>query len=609
MSDSEVTLVQTDQAKRVCEGKAKVLLPSTVFYNPVQEFNRDLTIAVISTSALDIHTLTSEKDNSGKRVSKRTAKEDNKRLADDRSSSTDSIDTTNKIDDILTLTPGQRYDGGIRILEALAASGLRSIRFALEIPGVKEIVANDFDKTAVDYIKRNAALNNVVDLVRPNYADATMLMYESRRIVDQFDVVDLDPYGSPTTFLDAAVQSVRDGGLLCVTCTDMAVLCGNATETCHAKYGSISLKSKFCHEMAIRILLRSIESHANRYSRFILPLLSISIDFYCRTFVRIYTGQQKVKDSAAKLSMIYQCNCCSTFTLQPLTTKLPTKNDKFKYVVSTGPPVDSRCKHCNGRHVVGGPIWSAEIHDRCFVQKMIADVENDDVNRFGTRQRIIGILNVIAEELENQPLYYDTDHLCTVLHCSAIGFIPMRSALLHAGYKVSLSHANKKSLKTNASSDVIWDILRCWVKKNPVSSQRLQPGSIAEKILNKEPSFEADFSPHPSANPESRKKGLVRWQLNPEKDWGPKSRAARNQDTAQVKKKEQKQKSLERKAKRKADFEEVLRTSSKSYPCKKFKKGICDLGDACCYSHDENCDRSLSIKTKEEESTTETASG
>ncbi len=38
-------------------------------------------------------------------------------------------------------------------------------------------------------------------------------------------------------------------GLLCVTCTDMSVLCGTHSESCHSKYGSMSVKSKFCHEM------------------------------------------------------------------------------------------------------------------------------------------------------------------------------------------------------------------------------------------------------------------------------------------------------------------------------------------------------------------------
>lgn len=52
-----------------------------------------------------------------------------------------------------------------------------------------------------------------------------------------FDAVDLDPYGSPSKLLDSAVQAVAEGGLLLVTATDMAVLCGNNGEACYAKYG------------------------------------------------------------------------------------------------------------------------------------------------------------------------------------------------------------------------------------------------------------------------------------------------------------------------------------------------------------------------------------
>jgi tRNA G26 N,N-dimethylase Trm1 len=39
-----------------------------------------------------------------------------------------------------------------------------------------------------------------------------MVMYGHRRAENRFHVIDLDPYGSPTPFLDAAVQSVADGG-------------------------------------------------------------------------------------------------------------------------------------------------------------------------------------------------------------------------------------------------------------------------------------------------------------------------------------------------------------------------------------------------------------
>ena len=53
-----------------------------------------------------------------------------------------------------------------------------------------------------------------------------------------------------------------------------AVLCGNNGEACWGKYGSYPLHRSYCHEMALRILLASIESHANRYKRHIVPVRS-----------------------------------------------------------------------------------------------------------------------------------------------------------------------------------------------------------------------------------------------------------------------------------------------------------------------------------------------
>lgn len=75
-----------------------------------------------------------------------------------------------------------------------------------------------------------------------------MFMYKCKK-EQRFDAIDLDPYGCPSKFLDSAVQAIKDGGLLLVTATDMAVLAGNSPETCYSKYGAISLRTKSCHEM------------------------------------------------------------------------------------------------------------------------------------------------------------------------------------------------------------------------------------------------------------------------------------------------------------------------------------------------------------------------
>lgn len=141
------------------EGEACFAESDRVFYNPIQEFNRDMSIACIA-----------------------------------------------------------RYQEclgrPISVLEGLSASGLRSIRYAKEIPGVQAVVANDFDESAFHKIKENIKENGLTDVVSANLGDANAVMHTNK---GRFDVIDLDPYGSAIPFIDAAVQSIKDGGVLCVT--------------------------------------------------------------------------------------------------------------------------------------------------------------------------------------------------------------------------------------------------------------------------------------------------------------------------------------------------------------------------------------------------------
>ena len=219
---------------------------------------------------------------------------------------------------------------GITILEALSATGLRSIRYAQEIPNVLKIVANDLLPAAVETIRRNILFNGIdPKLVVASQGDAIKIMYDSKNRPDKFDVIDLDPYGAPTVFLDSAVQAVKDGGLLLVTCTDMPDLAGNTPETCWAKYGSVSMKTKACKEVALRTLLACLASHAARYGRYIEPLLSLSLDFYIRVFVRVRKGRLNLKLTPTKLSMFFQSTGCRSWMLQPIARTAKTNQQKI----------------------------------------------------------------------------------------------------------------------------------------------------------------------------------------------------------------------------------------------------------------------------------------
>ena len=58
------------------------------------------------------------------------------------------------------------------MLEALAASGLRSVRYALEVPAVTRVMANDYSSEAYENIVRNIKYNSVEEIVTPSCKDA-----------------------------------------------------------------------------------------------------------------------------------------------------------------------------------------------------------------------------------------------------------------------------------------------------------------------------------------------------------------------------------------------------------------------------------------------------
>ena len=82
----------------------------------------------------------------------------------------------------------------------------RSCRYALECETVDQVIANDISISAVQEIHRNAKFNDCSDRIEVANKDAIELMAMRRVPKLNIPVIDLDPYGSATPFLDSAVQ-------------------------------------------------------------------------------------------------------------------------------------------------------------------------------------------------------------------------------------------------------------------------------------------------------------------------------------------------------------------------------------------------------------------
>ncbi|KAF5735612.1 hypothetical protein HS088_TW15G01121 [Tripterygium wilfordii] len=528
----------------VKEGEAEILMhaKNEVFFNKAQVNNRDLSIAVLRTfipkrqqehEAMSLKRAKSTPKNYENGASKTVMEEalNESHMNGEQSIAELEVPGEMSGDEQCTVskepekTDEPKFCAELkppRVLEALSASGLRALRYAREVDGIGQVVALDNDKASVEACRRNIKFNGSVAIskIESHLADARVYMLTHPK---EFDVVDLDPYGSPSVFLDSAVQSVVDGGLLMCTATDMAVLCGGNGEVCYSKYGSYALRGKYCHEMALRILLASIESHANRYKRYIVPVLSVAMDFYVRVFVRIYTSASAMKNTPLKLSYVYQCIGCDSFHLQPL-GRTVSKNNSVRHLPGFGPVVPQECSDCGKKFNMGGPIWSAPIHDEEWVTRMLADVKSVK-DRYPAYNRISSVLTNVSEELPDVPLFLSLHNLCGTLKCTSPSAVIFRSAVINAGYRISGTHANPLGLKSDAPMDVIWDIMRCWVKNHPVKAQSSdQPGSI---ILSREPVLQANFARAVASLSKSQAKKVVRFLPNPERHWGPKLRAGR----------------------------------------------------------------------------------
>ncbi|QLL32012.1 hypothetical protein HG536_0C01800 [Torulaspora globosa] len=532
------SFINPDDYNVVKEGRAEILFPKaeTVFYNPVQQFNRDLSVCCIK--AWD--NLYGNPARNGKNGRRNGRKRPTCSDEDATSSGKRRKLKNNAVEPSAAEGAAAPY---MKILEALSATGLRAIRYAHEIPHVKQIVANDLLPDAVESIRRNAEFNKVDHIVTPNLDDANVLMYRAKAENTKYHVIDLDPYGTVTPFVDAALQSIEEDGLMLVTCTDLSVLAGNGyPEKCFALYGGVNMAShESSHESALRLVLNLLNQSAAKYRKSVEPLLSLSIDFYVRVFVKVRTSPIEVKNLQSKTMITYHCSQCGSYHNQPLgraTERVSSKQKKsVKYSVAQGPPVDSKCKFCSGTYHLAGPMYGAPLHNKEFIEEVLRinrEEHTDDV--YGTRKRIEGMLTLAKNELCDSPFYFSPNHISSVLKLQVPPLKRIVAGLGSLGYNCSLTHAQPSSLKTDAPWEAIWHVMKESDHAGKKDLAKMNPNSTGFRILANEPQWLPDshrealaklsFEPNEQSGQleKLRKLKIVRYQENPTKNWGPKAR-------------------------------------------------------------------------------------
>lgn len=168
--ETEPSIPVNPNANIITERNAQIISGGNVFYNPVQEFNRDLSISVLNVYFQQLVKERAEKELKQQlRKQKQQEKEQQQQQASENGQTQPATPPTVAA---TSYVAGTQYDDGLRILEALAATGLRSIRYAQEIAGVRQIIANDLSRQAVESIQTNVRHNKVEHLIETSHADA-----------------------------------------------------------------------------------------------------------------------------------------------------------------------------------------------------------------------------------------------------------------------------------------------------------------------------------------------------------------------------------------------------------------------------------------------------
>jgi tRNA (guanine26-N2/guanine27-N2)-dimethyltransferase len=368
-------VAEIPQLKRLGEKTGYEVWKSPVFYNPVMKLNRDLSVLAIQIFQ-------------------------------------------------------RMHHARIKICEPLAGSGIRGIRWAKEVKGVESIVLNDANPHAYKLTKRNVRANHLEKKIKFHNSNANLLLHEFASKADRFDVIDLDPFGSPMPFLNSSVAAAKRISLLAITATDTAPLCGVKREACIRKYAAKPLRTSYTHEIAARILIGAAARVSCLYEFGVNPLLTHSTDHYIRTYLEMILSVKQANLTLKSLGYLHHCPKCQT---RALTTdwKVPGAN----------------CPVCHAVVEVAGPLWTGSLQNESFCRK----VEEEAQVRYPTgNKRLLNLLNTLVAEASSPPLYYDLDELCDRLGTPNPSFKKLFELLRSSGYQASRTHFKPKGLKTDA---------------------------------------------------------------------------------------------------------------------------------------------------------------
>jgi tRNA (guanine26-N2/guanine27-N2)-dimethyltransferase len=326
--------------------------------------------------------------------------------------------------------------------DSICGVGARGLRTAVEVPKIDTIYLNDLNPIAIDLAKESAKLNQVQDKCIFDTNDVCKFLNFQERDFRKFDIVDLDPFGSPSPYVDCVLRSVSNRGLISITATDTAVLCGVYPNVCYRKYYGFPLRTEYSNEIGIRILVSFIALNASRFDLSIVPYFCHSNLHYLRVYLKVIFGNLLANSVSTKIGYLKHCQNCKHRKVENL---------KEQNLV---------CEICGTKCNLAGPLWIDSLFDSEFVGAMLNELKNNEYYSSSANDynKLLKVMQTCVKELA-YPSYFETDTIASIAKKSSVSLERVVSTLSCNGFNVSKTIMNDKGFKTNASPKEIINLL------------------------------------------------------------------------------------------------------------------------------------------------------
>jgi len=325
----------------------------------------------------------------------------------------------------------------ILFIDPLAGTGIRGIRIALEKGGSG--IVNDVDPRAAYYIRRNIRVNGLEGRLEVYMQEANVLLNNLTFTGLAFDYIDLDPYGSPTPFIDSVFKPLAKEAVVGITATDTAPLvCSHYRKTLR-RYWFTCVNTDFEKELGARILLAYIAMRAAALDISVEPLLV----FLHRHYYRVFLKTRRSSEAAYNIMR----DCLGYIWYCPSTLERG-------YLRSLEEAREVTC--LNGeKPVVLGKLWICRLGDKELVEDLFTRASGNSHISGET----LRLLRLLREEIALNNPYIRVDKLCSILKRNMPKYDELISMLRSIGINASRTHFDPRGLKIESDTKTLIEAL------------------------------------------------------------------------------------------------------------------------------------------------------